>query len=257
MFIQIARVTHSTILGGVQGTLDTTGTNANTALTKISQNIERAGDGQGSSLTSLLAALRNLDSHNKNGLDGILTNIGGIKSVLDLIGASTHARTNLVHHDPDHIVTRHSALQKSFIDENTVTRHGTLTAVPQYGFINENIVNVHPEQSESQQTGIKATAGSFSDDQSNPQPGGSECGGGLFTDIGCNVQIQLGRTLSEEVNRISSLDLTMPTIGFMEHRTNEGPNQTNETHLTNNTHLPSTSALQDLRKTRSQRILSR
>ena len=231
-------MTHSTILGGVKGTLDTSGDNTKTALTTISQNIQTAGNGQGSSLTSLLAEIRNLDNNNKNGLDDILTNIGGIKSVLDLIGASTHARTNLDHHDADHIVTR----------------HGTLNTAPQHSFIDESTVNVQPEQTDNQQTGIKATAGSFSDDKNNPQSGGSECGGGLFTGIGCNVQLQLGRTLPEDVNRTSPINWTMPTLGFKKNGTSGGSNQT---HLTNDIILPSSSALQDLQKTGSEQIVSR
>ena len=231
-------MTHSTILGGVKGTLDTSGDNTKTALTRIAQNIQTAGNGQGSSLTSLLAAIGNLDTNNKNGLDDILTNIGGIKSVLDLIGASTHARTNLGHHDTDHIVTR----------------HGTLNTAPQHSFIDESTVNVQPEQTDNQQTGIKATAGSFSDDKNNPQSGESECGSGLFTGIGCNVQLQLGRTLPEDVNRISPINWSMPTLGFKKKRRKSGSNQT---HLTNNILLPSSSALQDLQKTRSEQIVSR
>ena len=191
-------MTHSTILGGVQGTLDTSGANAKTVLTSISQNIKAAGGGQGDSLSNLLAAIRSLNTNNKDGLDGILTNIGGINSVLQLIGASTHARTNLVHHDTDH----------------TVTRHGTLNTEPQHSFIDESTVNVQPEQTDNQQTGIKATAGSFSDDKSNPQSGESDCGSGLFTGIGCNIKVQLGRTLPNKVNKTNSSDRSMPTFGL-------------------------------------------
>ena len=171
LLIPIVCVTHSAILCCVQGTLDTSGANANTALTKIPRNIKTAGDGQESSLSNLLAAITSLDSNNENRLDGIITNIEGIKSVLELIGASTHARTNLDHQDTDHLITMHRAPQHSFIDEITVnlqpeqtdnqqteikadhivTRHGTLTAAPQYSSINENIVNVQPEQTEIKQ----------------------------------------------------------------------------------------------------------
>ena len=67
-----------------------------------------------------MAAITSLDCNNENRLDGIITNIGGIKSVLELIGASTHTRTNLDHQDTDHLITIHRAPQHSFIDEITV-----------------------------------------------------------------------------------------------------------------------------------------
>ena len=120
LLIPIVCVTNSAILGGGQGTLDTSGANANPALTKIPRNIKTAGDGQESSLSNLFAAITSIDCNNENYLDGIITNIVGIKSVLELIGASTHARTNLDHQDTDHLITMHRAPQHSFIDEITV-----------------------------------------------------------------------------------------------------------------------------------------
>ena len=125
--------------------------------------------------------MRDLDTNNENGLDGIVTNIINTKNALTVL--ASRARHGYGHH--------------SYHGDHH-TRHTNHTTAPEYVFIDESTVNLQPEQSNNQQTGIKATAGSFSDDKNNPSSGGSKCGNGFLTSIGCNIKLQLGRSLLED-----------------------------------------------------------
>ena len=181
-------------LGGVTGTIETSGANAKTALTSISENIKAGGTGQVNSLNSLLTALRDLDTNNENGLDGIVTNIINTKNALTVL--ASRARHGYGHH------TYHGSHGYHH------TRHSNHTTAPEYVFIDESTVNLQPEQSNNQQTGIKATAGSFSDDKNNPSSGGSKCGNGFLTSIGCNIKLQLGRSLLEDDSSANMNNIT-------------------------------------------------
>ena len=155
----------------MKDTLEDTGAGTKTALTTISNNVKSAGEGQKSSLTMLLSALTSLDTNNEASLDAIEHSIGDTKDALQTIATQTLRRSS--HHG--------------------FRNYDNITTAPVYEFIDESTVNLEPVQSNNQQQGSNTNVTATSNDQNNPTTGGSNCGSGLLSSIGCNIKLTLGR----------------------------------------------------------------
>ena len=114
-----------------------------------------AGDGQKTSLTSLLSALKDLDTNNEAGLDDITKGLGDTLTALEVIAAKAHSRSD--HHDYSH----HGGYSQHSL------RHGNYTTAPVYEFKDVSTVNLEPWQAGNNQSGISTSSNSLSSDENN------------------------------------------------------------------------------------------